>query len=354
MVITGCGTVTSGDEPDAATNTPAYCQSNADCTDDVFCNGEEVCDPSSLDADDKGCVAAASPCADDETCDEDTQACLTECDVKPDADGDGVDGIACGGTDCDDTNDTIYPGATEVCDPMDVDEDCDPVTKGTEDVDDDDELDYRCEYPDGTGGTTHGLDCDDSKPGYLVGDWAHCGECGKSCAAREACVEGACVPARRVFISSTGHAGDMGGLAGIDAFCQGLADAAALGGTWKGFAADSTTSVVQHLEHATDPYMLLDGTLIAKNFTDLTDGSIAAKLSETETRQRTEPHAWTGTRSPDQEGLSSCSDWTSKEGGCTQGGPCGVAGESNLTDEHWDGFYVYVCGSGYHFYCIEQ
>ena len=41
-----------------------------------------------------------------------------------DADGDGYDSIADGGTDCDDTNATVHPGAVEVCD-NGVDDDCD-------------------------------------------------------------------------------------------------------------------------------------------------------------------------------------------------------------------------------------
>lgn len=39
--------------------------------------------------------------------------------VCPDADNDSFTDIACGGTDCDDTNPSIYPGATEICDGID-------------------------------------------------------------------------------------------------------------------------------------------------------------------------------------------------------------------------------------------
>jgi len=41
----------------------------------------------------------------------------------PDADGDGYADIACGGTDCDDTNVLVFPGANEICDGLD--NDCD-------------------------------------------------------------------------------------------------------------------------------------------------------------------------------------------------------------------------------------
>src|SRR5690606_23768254 len=46
----------------------------------------------------------------------DTLSCPVDC---PDADGDGYRDAACGGRDCDDTNAAIYPGATEVCDGVD-------------------------------------------------------------------------------------------------------------------------------------------------------------------------------------------------------------------------------------------
>ncbi|HET6614087.1 MAG TPA: hypothetical protein VFG83_18940, partial [Kofleriaceae bacterium] len=238
-------------------------------------------------------MVAATPCDESETCDEESQACLTPCEVNPDEDGDGADAIACGGDDCDDSRAEINPGAREVCDPLDVDEDCNADTDGTEDIDDDDEVDYRCEFPDGMGGTTTGIDCDDSTPGYFLGDWAHCGTCGTSCGVRESCVEGACVPARRVFASSTGGTGNFGGVAGGDAFCQNLADAAALGGTWKAYLVDDSAGL-ERLEHASVPYIRLDGKLVAKNFTDLTDGSIAAPINVSEKRLSLTGIRWVG------------------------------------------------------------
>ena len=87
-----------------------------------------------------------------------------------DADGDGYDDDSCGGSDCDDSDSSVHPGATETCDG--VDEDCDGtvddgVTYATYYADDDgdgygDEDDsgtYTCS-PD-SDWVTNDEDCDD-------------------------------------------------------------------------------------------------------------------------------------------------------------------------------------------------
>lgn len=46
------------------------------------------------------------------------------CQACPDVDGDGYRDAACGGTDCDDTDSNVFPGAPEICDDT-IDNDCD-------------------------------------------------------------------------------------------------------------------------------------------------------------------------------------------------------------------------------------
>ncbi|MBN1770718.1 MAG: hypothetical protein JXB32_05620, partial [Deltaproteobacteria bacterium] len=117
----GSGEVEDGDgEGDGVT----ICTSDADCQDGVFCNGEETCSPGTSTSPD-GCVPAAEgPCLPSQTCDEETDACLSACDIDPDTDDDGYDAAECGGDDCDDSDAEVNPGATEL--PGDgVDQDCD-------------------------------------------------------------------------------------------------------------------------------------------------------------------------------------------------------------------------------------
>jgi uncharacterized protein (DUF2141 family) len=92
------------------------------CSDGIFCNGQELCDPTS------GCRSSARQTCNDEQvctidrCDEDAK----RCDYRPrDFDGDGeVDFRCAGGTDCDDFDPTLGTLAGEVCSDG-VDNDCD-------------------------------------------------------------------------------------------------------------------------------------------------------------------------------------------------------------------------------------
>ncbi len=163
--LVACGGGSGGGTGDGGADGAGICRMDADCDDGLFCNGAERCAPDDPAADERGCIEAeAGPCSGDQRCDEGGDACLASCEVDPDADGDGQRAVACGGTDCDDTDPNRYAGNTEVCDPMGHDEDCDPTTFGFRDADGDGEPDARCcnEADDGT--RYCGSDCDDARP----------------------------------------------------------------------------------------------------------------------------------------------------------------------------------------------
>jgi hypothetical protein len=107
--------------------------------------------------------------------------------VGCDLDGDGHDALACGGDDCDDDDDALHAGATEVCDAADVDEDCDGLAD-----DADPSLSATVYYPDADGDTygdrdagvaacsrpagwlTNGDDCDDTRSAVKPGATERC------------------------------------------------------------------------------------------------------------------------------------------------------------------------------------
>lgn len=75
-----------------------------------------------------------------------------------DLDGDGVPGVQGGGSDCNDLDASVYPGAFEIANQKD--EDCDPTTIGSADRDRDGFDDANVFNP----GGASGFDCDDSQP----------------------------------------------------------------------------------------------------------------------------------------------------------------------------------------------
>ncbi len=327
---------------------PTGCMEDDDCSDGAFCNGVEVCDPTSGSADAQGCVPAETPaCREGMSCDEREDECRTMCDIDPDADDDGVDAAECGGEDCDDSNPDVHPGLEEVCDGADLDEDCNPSTFGTLDADEDGMVSNAC-CNDGNCGP----DCDDAQFGFGVGDWAHCASCGDSCGDQQACESNTCVTARRVFITSSVHLGAMGGLFGADSICQARADEAGLGGTFMAYMTSSSTGL-ERLEHPAVPFVRLDGVRIADDWNDLSDESIQNTLTIAENRQVTGGNTWTGLQNQGSFD-SDCDEWSFGGHGCLMGQPCGGGGESSQIDNHWDGFFVFHCDSAFRLYCVEQ
>jgi hypothetical protein len=85
-----------------------------------------------------------------------------------------------------------------------------------------------------------------------------------------------------VFVTSQIYTGALGGLSGADAKCQALAGAAALPGTFKAWLSDPTGSPSTRFTHSTTPYVLVDGTVIANDWAQLTSGAILHAIDKSE------------------------------------------------------------------------
>ena len=73
-----------------------------------------------------------------------------------------------------------------------------------------------------------------------------------------------------VFVTSTRHDGDLGGLEGADDICQELSRVAGLSGSFKAWLSDDSDSPSSRFTHAETPYVLTDGARIASNWGELT------------------------------------------------------------------------------------
>lgn len=160
------------------------------------------------------------------------------------------------------------------------------------------------------------------------------------------------VTAKRVFVSSTTSNGNLGGLAGADNTCQTLADAAGLLGAYKAWLSDSATYAGDRLTHATVPYVLVDGTQVADNWSDFAvDGNLDHPINQDEHGASVPPgnFVWTGTVLGGDHS-SVCGNWLSAASNLQ-----GLVGVANETGFAWSGAFNQFCNTPtLHLYCIEQ
>jgi len=124
-----CDGLTDDEDTD---NCDASCpDADGDSFKEESCGGQDCDDGNALVHPNapENCADGIDNNCDGLTDDEDTVNCDPGC---TDNDGDGFNDISCGGPDCDDNNDTVYPGAPELCEDG-LDNNCDGLTD-TEDT----------------------------------------------------------------------------------------------------------------------------------------------------------------------------------------------------------------------------
>jgi len=172
-----------------------------------------------------------------------------------------------------------------------------------------------------------------------------------------------------VFVTSVGHNGNFGGIAGADSFCQQRATAAGLQGTYKAWLSAGTvgTGPATRFTKAGIPYALVDGTVIANNWADLTDGAINAPLNLTEFGQvPTTQFIWSYTRIDGTPGLFGnpnhncygadchCNNWSTTSTGGNPITGSAVAQRTKSDDDWTDYSFGNFCGSDFSVYCFQQ
>jgi hypothetical protein len=92
-----------------------------------------------------------------------------------------------------------------------------------------------------------------------------------------------------MFVTSTTHDGNLGGLVGADGICNARAAAAGLVGEYQAWLCDGSIGPRIRSSHAGVPYVDTLGALIAKNWADLTDGTLARAINRDESGVQVSP-----------------------------------------------------------------
>jgi hypothetical protein len=266
-----------------------------------------------------------------------------------DAGGAGVEDATAGeigdGAGMDEPVPAVEAGATENADGGDL------AVGGDEDSPDSDDAGL----PDDAGPSLDSSPPNAPPPDSAVAPLSDGAPCG--CGAQSVCALGTCIAARRAFVSNETYDGALGGHAGADATCQTLATAASLGGTWMAWISDSTSSPSARFSKPTVGYYLLDGTLLAANWADLTSSGLLRPIDVSETgaslasASDDASKTWTATLFTGVLGTASCSDFGSSAATETgEVGHCTGTGTDNWTSA----YSTEECSVQNHLYCFEQ
>ena len=156
---------------------------------------------------------------------------------------------------------------------------------------------------------------------------------------------------KRVFVTSQTYDGNLGGLIGADSKCQVLAESVNLGSTFKAWLSDSSTSAASRFAQSSLNYVMLNGTVIANGWTDLTDGTIDNLLNRDETNTvRASVTVWTNTSTGGAvKSATSCEDWSNNSSGIQS-----YYGVTNWADYEWTDSSYNPCNQVRRLYCFEQ
>jgi len=157
-------------------------------------------------------------------------------------------------------------------------------------------------------------------------------------------------PGPIVFVSSAATKGNIGGLAGADAMCQGLAAGAGLSGTFKAFLSDSVMTATARLARPAGSYKLVTGTVVAATANDLFSGTLVALVDRDEAGVVVAgTELWTGSNATGGSTGSNCGDWTQ-----ATAASLGTEGVNGFTDGRWLNSYDQFCDRDARLYCVQQ
>jgi hypothetical protein len=163
---------------------------------------------------------------------------------------------------------------------------------------------------------------------------------------------------KTIFVTSTDHDGDLGGLAGADIICQDLADAPGSivpEGEYVALLSTDDVNASERITPSTGPYIRPDGAPVAANFAALfstrfvsSDHNLINRPFIDETGMFRDVSVWTGTSPRGTATSGNCLGWTSSEE---------LDGDGGLSDSSlgtWLEFPPDIadCVASLHLYCV--
>lgn len=166
----------------------------------------------------------------------------------------------------------------------------------------------------------------------------------------EAC-KGAKNCVRFLFVTSATFTGRLDGLVGADQKCAAAAAAipALSARSFRAWLSDTSISATTRLTHGTSAYRRTDKGVVATNFADLSDGTLALPIALDENGLVVDGTVWTGTDSTGNAGSFNCADWSddslSESGGF---------GDILTATAAWSSSSASSCDVQRHLYCVED
>jgi len=161
--------------------------------------------------------------------------------------------------------------------------------------------------------------------------------------------------ANYAFVSSTKFTGNLGGVAGADAKCAGLAKNEGLPGTYVAWVSDGTVAAKDRPGlAAARGFVRVDGKPFADAVTgpgpDLLEGQIFLPIGLDEKGVAFDKTAfvYTGTTPSGTASASTCASWTSAAG------ETGTAGSALAGSVGWTSLTVETCSKNGHLYCLGK
>lgn len=159
----------------------------------------------------------------------------------------------------------------------------------------------------------------------------------------------------RLFVSSSGTNGNIGGITAADTICANLAKAAGLTRTYKSILSDSTSDASNRISISGSVYNFSsesDSIIIASSetaFWGTNSQNLSNAVTYDENYSSYSGNVWSGSTFSGSADFDHCNNWSSNSAAVD-----GNAGASSQKNDQWIDNTTSTCDSNLRIYCISQ